>query len=125
MKQRNPRYGYLRIAMQVYQSFGVKIDAGIVRRILKKHYKPKVGGDGPSSLSFIGNMKDSLWSVDLFMCESIHLKTHWVMLVMDQFSRRIIGLAVHAGNLDGIAVCCMFNKIIVRKPLPKSNRSHF
>jgi len=64
-------------------------------------------------------MKDSLWSVDLFRCESIHLKSHWVMLVMDQFTRRIIGFAVHAGNLDGIIVCCMFNKIISKKILPK------
>jgi len=33
------------------------------------------------------------------------------MVVMDQFSRRIIGFSVHAGDLDGVAVCCMFNKI--------------
>ncbi len=119
MKHRNPRFGYLRIAMQVYQAFGHKIDAGVVRRILKKHYKPKAGGSGPSWMTVIGNARDSLWSIDFFMCESINLKTHWVMLVIDQFTRRIIGLSVHAGNLDGIAVCCMFNKIISGVPLPK------
>jgi putative transposase len=27
--------------------------------------------------------KDSLWNVDLFRCESIVLKSHWVMVVMD------------------------------------------
>ena len=26
--------------------------------------------------------KDSLWSVDLFRCESIRLKTHWVLVVI-------------------------------------------
>ncbi len=119
IKYRNPRFGYLRIAMQVYQSFGVKIDAGVVRRILKKNYKPKAGGKGPSWLTFLANAKDSLWSVDFFVCESIHLKTHWVMLVMDQFSRRVVGLAVHSGNLDGVAVCCMFIMIIAKKILPK------
>ena len=33
----------------------------------------------------------SLWSLDTFRCESIALRSHWVMVVMDQFTRRIIG----------------------------------
>ncbi len=33
------------------------------------------------------------------------------MVVMDQFSRRIIGFAVHAGVLDGLIACRMFNSI--------------
>lgn len=119
MKHRNPRFGYLRIAMQVYHAFGHKIDPGVVRRILKNNYKPGSGGVGPSWLSLFANARDGLWSVDFFMCESIHLKTHWVMLVMDQFSRRIVGLSVHSGNLDGITICCMFNKIISSSSLPK------
>ena len=41
------------------------------------------------------------------------------MLVMDQFSRRMIGLPVQAGDLDGVSVFCMFNKIISRQSLPK------
>lgn len=41
------------------------------------------------------------------------------MLVIDIHSRRIISFSVHTGNPDGIAVCCMFNKIIVGKTLPK------
>jgi hypothetical protein len=39
-------------------------------------------------------MKDSLWSVDLFRCESILLRSQWVMVVMDVFTRRIIGFGV-------------------------------
>ncbi len=66
--------------------------------------------DRPGSRSLAS--KDSLWSVDLFRCESLILKSHWVMVVMDQFTRRIIGFAVHAGVLDGPAVCRMFNSII-------------
>ena len=31
------------------------------------------------------------------------------MVVMDQYTRRIIGFAVHAGNVDGPAACWMFN----------------
>ncbi|MCP4453888.1 MAG: transposase, partial [Planctomycetes bacterium] len=48
-------------------------------------------------------MKDSLWSIDLFRCESILLKTHWVLVVLDQFTRRIIGFGVHVGDVDGVA----------------------
>ena len=57
-------------------------------------------------------MKDSLWSVDLFRCESILLKSHWVLVVMDQFTRRIIGFGIHAGDVNGIALCRMFNRAI-------------
>jgi len=90
MKKRNPRYGYRRIAMQISNAFGVDIDKDVVRRLLAKRYKKTPKDSGPSWLTFIGHMKDSLWSVDLFCCESILLKTHWVMVVMDQFTRRII-----------------------------------
>ena len=44
---------------------------------------------------------DQLWSVDLFRAESILLKSYWVLVVMDVFSRRIIGFAGVAANLDG------------------------
>ncbi len=118
MKQRNPRYGYLRIAMQIQTAFGIELDPGVVRRALNKHYKSSPKNDGPSWLTFIGHTKDSLWSIDFSRCESIQLKSHWVMVVMDQFSREIIGFAVHAGYLNGFATCCMFNKIIPGKPLP-------
>jgi len=114
MKQRNLYFGYRRIAMQISNMFNMEIDKDIVRRVLAKHYKPISDGNGPSWLTFIGNMKDSLWSIDLFRCESILLKFHWVMVVMDQYSRRIIGFSVYQGNPDGIAICCMF--------IPKGHR---
>jgi hypothetical protein len=58
---------------------------------------------GPSWLTFLGHMKDSLWGMDLFRCESAMLRTHWVLVVMDQYTRRIIGFGVHAGTIDGAA----------------------
>jgi len=64
-------------------------------------------------------MKDSLWSVDLFRCESITLKTHWVLVVMDQFTRRIIGFGIQTGAVDGIALCRMFNHAITRQGIPR------
>ena len=60
---------------------------------------------------------DSLWSLDLFRCESLLLKSHLVMVVMDQFTRRIIGFAVCAGALDGPTVCRMFGDAIARAPI--------
>jgi tetratricopeptide (TPR) repeat protein len=36
---------------------------------------------GPSWLTFLGHMKESLWSMDLFRCESVILRTHWVLVV--------------------------------------------
>ncbi len=120
MKNRNPSYGYRRIAMQISIAFDLSIDKDIVRRVLNKHYNHRPGsGGGPYWLTFIGHMKDSLWSIDFFQTESINLKTHWVMIVMDQFTRRIIGFAVHKGSLTGVDVCCMFNQVISGKSPPK------
>ena len=79
MKRRNSRFGCPRIAQQISKAFGIEIDKDVVRRVLAKHYRPESGGGGPSWLTFIGHMKDSLWNVDLFRCESITLKSHWVM----------------------------------------------
>ena len=72
----------------------------------------------PSWLTFLGDMKDSLWSMDFFRAESITLKTHWIMVVVDQFSRRIVGFSVHQGDLTGSKVCWMFNRVILRQSLP-------
>ncbi len=98
MKRRNSSYGQRRIAMQISIAFGVEIDKDVVRRVLNKHYKNNPNDNGPSWLTFIGHMKDSLWTDDMFCCESIHLKTHWVMVVMEQFTRTIIGFFVHSGD---------------------------
>jgi transposase InsO family protein len=58
-------------------------------------------------------------SIDMFRCESILLRSHWVLVVMDQFTRRIIGFGVHARDVDGVAVCRMFNTAISTKGIPK------
>ena len=112
MKRRNLRFGYQRIADQVSLSFDIPVDKDMVRRVLTKHYRPDPGSGGPSWLTFLGHSKDRLWSVDLFRCESLILRTHWVMVVMDHCRRRIIGFAVHSGSPDGPAVCQMFSRIV-------------
>ncbi len=119
MKRRNPNFGYQRIADQISLVFGIEIDKDVVRRVLARHYRPEPGSNGPSWLTFLGHSKDSLWSVDLFRCESLILKTHWVMVVMDQYTRRIVGFAAHVGVLDGPFVCRMFNSIIGGSTSPR------
>ena len=75
LKSRNPRFGCPRIARIISHTFGIDIDKHVVYRVLSKHYRPAPGGTGPSWLSFIGHTRDSLWSVDLFRCESIVLRS--------------------------------------------------
>src|SRR6202162_1237822 len=120
MKQRNPRFGCVRIAQQIAHAFGIEINKDVVRRVLARHYRPGDASDtGPSWLTFIGHANDSLWSVDLFRCESILLRSHWVLLVMDVFTRRIIGFGIASACIDGVSVCRMFNCATAGRPKPK------
>ncbi len=119
MKQRNPTWGCPRIAQQIALAFGIPIDKDVVRRILAVRYQPEPDSCGPSWLTFLGHTKDSLWSIDLFRCESAILRSHWVLVVMDQCTRRIVGFGIHAGIVDGRALCCMFNHAIRGHATPK------
>ena len=119
IKRRNPSRGCRRIARQLSLVFGVEIDKDIVRRVLKKHFRPGPGAQGPSWLTLLGHSIDSLWSIDLFRCESLILKSHWVLVVMDQFTRRIVGFGVHAGTVDGPVLCRMFGQAIRGSDPPK------
>ena len=55
----------------------------------------------------------------MFRCESILLRSHWVMLVMDVFTRRLVGFGVERANINGVSVCRMFNHAVAGQPLPK------
>lgn len=118
-KQHNPRFGCPRIAQQINLAFGLKLDKDTLRRVLEVNYKPDPTSRGPSWLTVLGHAKDSLWSIDLFRAESITLKTHWVMVVLDQFTRRIVGFAVHPGNVDGPTLCRMFNDATSSRDWPE------
>jgi hypothetical protein len=41
------------------------------------------------------------------------------MVVMDVYTRRVIGFGVEVANLDGMRVCRMFNRAIARQTLPR------
>src|SRR5437879_8055258 len=96
MKQHNPTWGCPRIAQQMALAFHIQIDKDVVRRILAHHYLPGQDSDGPSWLTFLGHMKDSLWSMHLFRCASATLQSYWVLVVMDQYTRRIIEFGVRS-----------------------------
>src|SRR5262249_31862251 len=119
MKQRNPTWGCPRIAEQINLAFGTCINKDVVRRILASHYRQTPDGGGPSWLTFLGHMKDSLWSIDLMRCESVALRTYWILIVMDQYTRRIIGFGIQRGIVDGMALCRMFKQAIRGAGLPK------
>ena len=112
LKSRNPRFGCPRMARIISRTFGATIDKNVVCRVLSTHYRPIPGGTGPSWLSFIGHTTDSLWSVDLFRCESIVLRSYWGLVVMDQFtaSPRRRRRAPRSGHW--------------RRPLPHVQRRH-
>ena len=118
LKRRNPRFGCPKIAQHLAKTFGIEVNKDVVRRVLAAHYRPERTENGTSWLTLLGHTKDSLWSLDLFRTESILLRSHWVLVVMDQFSRLIIGFGVQAIAVDGPGLCRMFNKAISGSGLP-------
>jgi putative transposase len=86
------------------------------------HYRPERPVHEPSWLLTLGHTKDSLWSLDLFQTESILreilLRSRWVLVVMDQFTRRIVGFGVQAAAVDGPALCRMLNQAIAGQGPP-------
>src|SRR5207245_2269889 len=73
----------------------------------------------PAWLTSHDHTRHSPWSLDLFRCESAILRPHSILVVMDQFTRRIVGFGVHSGIVDGVALCRMFNRAIRGQTLPK------
>jgi transposase InsO family protein len=103
----------------IARTFGVDIDRNVVRRVLAQHSRPSSDGTGRSWLAVIGHTRDSRWSVDLFRGESLVLRTCWVLVVMDQFTRRLVGVGVHAGAVTGIDLCRLFNAAIHGQGVPR------
>ena len=113
MKRRNPTWGCPRIAQQIGLTFDIQISTGPGRE------RPLL-----ADVPFLGHTKDTLWSIDLFRCESAILRRHWVLVVMDQYTRRIIGLGVHAGIVDGRALCRMFNHAVASQDFYNAHRAY-
>jgi len=111
MKQRNPKYGCPRIAQQINLAFGLSIDKDVVRGILAKYYRPLPGSEGPSWLSLLGHTKDSLWSIDIFRCESILLITSVQTMIHSLITtagKRICACS----KLKRSSLCLMYHSVI-------------
>ena len=76
LKQRNPRFGCLRIAQQINKAFGVDINKDLVRRVLAKHYRPMPDNSGPSWLTFIGHAQDLERKPGTFLQYYNHSRAH-------------------------------------------------
>jgi hypothetical protein len=44
------------------------------------------------------------------------LRTHWLLVVMDHYTRRIIGFGIHVGAVNGEELCRMFKHAIRGAP---------
>jgi putative transposase len=49
----------------------------------------------------------------------VSMRIDWVLLVMDQYTRRIIGFGIKSGTVDGMALCRMFKQAIRGAGVPK------
>jgi transposase InsO family protein len=100
MKRRNPRFGYQRISQQIAHTFGVEIDEDILRRVLAKHFASGYpDSSGPSWLTFFAHTKE-------------------ILMVLDVFTRRIIGFGIGGEHIDGVSACRMFNQAIAGNAPP-------
>jgi len=52
-------------------------------------------------------------------CESILLRSYWVLVVIDVVTRRSIGFGIERASIDGVSVCRMFNHAVADRPPPK------
>jgi len=118
IKLQNPSFGSPQISALILERTGIFVSEETIRMILLS-LGPNAKGKGPSWLALLGSQVDSLWSIDLFRVESVLLQSYWVLVVMDQFSRKIIGFATVKGPPSGVSACVMFNRILTDKTPPK------
>ena len=90
--------------------------------VLATHCRPEPGADGPSWLTLIAHAKDSVWSVDLFRVELILLRSHWVMLVMDVFTRRISGDLCQSCQFATHRLEGLFSALVTNRKQPRNTK---
>jgi putative transposase len=76
-----------------------------------------------STLEHSGNL---VFNLDPPYLLTLPMHQHdWVLVMMDEFTRRLIGFAVHAGEVDGVTLCRVFNRVISgKKPLGYLSYDH-
>jgi len=105
----NYRMGANKIKEMINLHFKLELTERQVRHVIKTYYKPDPLEQYKRSwLTFLGHTKDSLWSLDWFRVESATLQSYWVMVVMDQFTRKVLGFGVNRFDPDGPSIVKMF-----------------
>ena len=118
IKSKNPSYGIEKIE-GLLRHRGHQISDTTVLRILRKHgFHLDPVKQGASWISFLSDTFNGTWSLDFFRVESVSLRTFVIMVVMDIYSRKIIGIAICPYPASGVNACAMFNSIRNEKPLP-------
>ena len=95
-------------------------DQDLIRAVvdMKQRIRLRTAEDLPGSLSSV--MRKIVFIA--LICSDVSrwaLRTFWVLVVMDQYTRRIIGFGVQLGIVNRVALCRMFNRAIRGTALPK------
>jgi len=119
MKRRNPTWGCPRIAQQIaWPSVfpSPRMWCGAFSPFGTNRNQTRRGRPGsPCSVT-----QRTVCGVSIcFDANPAVLRTHWVLVVMDQCTRRIVGFAVHRGVVDGVGLCRMFNRATRGQSSPK------
>ena len=119
--QQVTQFGYQRIAEQTAHAFGVDINRDVRTPGPGEALSRPIPGILWSLLADFpcAHTKDSLWSVDLFRGESILLRSHWVLVVIDVYTRRFIGFGIRGEFIDGATVCRLFHQAIAGQTRPR------
>ena len=123
MTRRTPRFGGPRIAQHISRAFGIESNNAVGRHVLALPVRPESGPHGPSWLTFLGHITDSLWSVDLFRCESLLLTSHGVRVGMAVWTRPLIGFSAAAATIAGVSGCRLFTRASAGPAPPKPRSS--
>jgi len=112
--------GCLRIAQQVSLAFGISIDKG--------HSPARPGRPLPARAAFLRPFLADIHrppqgqSLEYrpVRCESAILQTHWILIVMDQYTRRIIGFGfMPERSMELLSAGCSRRVIADHRTLPK------
>jgi transposase InsO family protein len=93
-------------------------DKDVVRRILAARYQPTPDTAGPSWLTVLVTRRTVCGVWICFGANRPSSTRTWVLVVMDQWTRRIVGFGVHRGVVDGVALGRMFNRATCGQSLP-------
>jgi hypothetical protein len=95
LKRENPGWGQKRIS-QTLRRMGLAVSAPTVQKILEDHGFGPPGG-GRTWEEYTSAAKDALWALDFFVVRSLHGQLLQVMVILDVYTRELLGLRAYDG----------------------------